>query len=59
MQSTVVVPVSQAGLVSSTSRELASGADIEFLDRGSRELKGISGARQLYEAQPTREAAPG
>ena len=42
--------------VSSTSRELASGADLEFIDRGSRELKGISGARQLYEATLSHEA---
>jgi class 3 adenylate cyclase len=39
-------------LVSSTSRELASGGEIEFMDRGVRELKGISGPRQLYEARP-------
>jgi class 3 adenylate cyclase len=35
-------------LVSSTTRELASGAALEFVDRGSLTLKGISGARQLY-----------
>ena len=45
--------------VSSTSRELASGAGVEFLDRGTRVLKGISGARQLYEARSSGEAAPG
>ncbi len=45
-------------LVSSTSRELASGAGVEFLDRGTQVLKGISGARQLYEARAS-EAAPG
>jgi len=37
--------------VSGTTRELASGVDVEFLDRGLREFKGISGARQLYEAR--------
>jgi class 3 adenylate cyclase len=36
-------------LVSATTRELASGGDVEFNDRGNYELKGISGARQLYE----------
>jgi class 3 adenylate cyclase len=46
-------------LVSSTSRELASGAGVEFLDRGTRVLKGISGARQLYEARSSDEAALG
>lgn len=46
-------------LVSSTSRELASAAGVEFLDRGSRELKGISGARQLYEARASGKGAPG
>ena len=29
--------------VSATTRELAIGAEIEFVDRGTRELKGISG----------------
>jgi class 3 adenylate cyclase len=37
--------------VSGTARELAIGAGIEFVDRGVRELKGISGERQVYEAQ--------
>jgi class 3 adenylate cyclase len=44
-------------LVSSTARELASGAGFVFMDRGSRELKGISGARQIFEARPSGEAA--
>jgi len=35
-------------LVSATTRELASGGDLEFIDRGTSELKGISGARQVY-----------
>jgi class 3 adenylate cyclase len=39
-------------LVSATTRELASGDDSSFIDRGSHDLKGISGPRQLYEARP-------
>lgn len=38
--------------VSTTSRELASGAGVGFVQRGSRELKGITGPRLLYEARP-------
>jgi class 3 adenylate cyclase len=38
-------------LVSATTRELASGGEVEFIDRGSREVKGISGPRQVYEAR--------
>ena len=38
-------------LVSATTRELASGGEVEFIDRGSRQLKGISGPRQVYEAK--------
>jgi class 3 adenylate cyclase len=45
-------------LVSATSRELATGAAVTFVDRGSHELKGISGARQLYEARTNRETGP-
>ncbi len=45
--------------VSSTSRELAAGAGLEFADRGSHELKGISGARHLYEASSRRASATG
>ena len=37
--------------VSGTARELAIGAGIEFVDRGVREFKGISGERQVYEAR--------
>ncbi|MEO7332428.1 MAG: adenylate/guanylate cyclase domain-containing protein [Gemmatimonadales bacterium] len=40
-------------LVSATTRELASGVDLDFVDRGSHELKGISGPRQLFEARLT------
>ena len=44
--------------VSSTSRELTSGADLEFVDRGSHDLKGVEGSRQLYQAQLRSEARP-
>jgi class 3 adenylate cyclase len=37
--------------VSATARELASGAGIDFEDRGSHELKGFAGARQLFRAR--------
>jgi class 3 adenylate cyclase len=36
--------------VSATARELASGAGIDFEDRGNHELKGFTGARQLFRA---------
>ena len=45
-------------LVSATTRELTSGGDLEFIDRGIREFKGITGARQVYEAR-VRAGAPG
>ena len=35
-------------LVSGTSRDLLEGSDLNFEDRGSHELKGISGARQVF-----------
>lgn len=35
-------------LVSTTVRQLASGADLAFEERGQHELKGLSGARDLY-----------
>lgn len=38
-------------LVSATSRELASGAGVEFIDRGRRQFKGIGEERQVYEAR--------
>ncbi len=38
-------------LVSSTVREMVTARDIAFEDRGSHELKGISGSRQLYAAR--------
>lgn len=37
--------------VSATTRELAIGAALEFLDRGTRALRGITGERQLFEAR--------
>jgi class 3 adenylate cyclase len=40
--------------VSATTRELASGAGIEFEDRGDRTFKGIAGERHLYEARGRR-----
>jgi len=38
-------------LVSATTRELASGAEIVFIDRGTRAFKGVGGERQVYAAQ--------
>jgi class 3 adenylate cyclase len=38
-------------LVSATTRELASGGDVEFTTRGIREFKGLSGAREVYEVR--------
>jgi class 3 adenylate cyclase len=35
-------------LVSSTTNQLASGSGLTFLDRGERELKGLTGQRRLY-----------
>jgi class 3 adenylate cyclase len=35
-------------LVSFTTRTLAEGAEVAFEDRGSHELKGLSGSRQLF-----------
>jgi class 3 adenylate cyclase len=35
-------------LVSATTRDLLTGSDLEFVDRGSHELKGLSGARQVF-----------
>jgi len=37
--------------VSATVTELASGAGIDFEDRGSYELKGFAGARELFQAR--------
>jgi len=37
-------------LVSATTRDLASGAELVFTDRGGREFKGVSGTRQVYAA---------
>src|SRR5687768_18558380 len=35
-------------LVSSTVRDLAAGSGLDFVDRGTRELKGLSGTWQLF-----------
>ena len=35
-------------LVSATTRQLASGSELAFEERGERELKGLSGLRALY-----------
>jgi class 3 adenylate cyclase len=37
--------------LSAMSKELASGAGVVFVERGSRDLKGFTGPRQLYEAR--------
>lgn len=48
-----IMDAAEAGavFVSGTTRELTIGAGIVFLDRGVRELKGISEERPLYEAR--------
>jgi class 3 adenylate cyclase len=38
--------------LSATTKELASGAGIDFIDRGGRQLKGFSGERAVFEAIP-------
>jgi class 3 adenylate cyclase len=35
-------------LVSATTRQLASGSELAFEERGERELKGLAGLRALY-----------
>jgi hypothetical protein len=37
--------------VSATSKELSSGARVEFVERETRDLKGFTQPRQLYEAR--------
>ncbi len=37
-------------LVSATTRDLVAGSDLEFVDRGEHELKGLDGARRLFAA---------
>ncbi len=39
-------------LVSATTRDLLAGAAVTFEDRGSHELKGLSGTRAVYAARP-------
>jgi class 3 adenylate cyclase len=48
-----IMAVADPGMtfVSGTTRELVIGAGIEFVDRGTRELKGISGERSVFEAR--------
>jgi class 3 adenylate cyclase len=45
-----ILALAQPGeiLVSSTTRELASGAELSFTDRGVHELKGVPAPRQVY-----------
>jgi len=45
-------------LVSTTTRELAGGGEVEFIDGGIRAFKGISEPHQLYEAR-VRASSPG
>ena len=42
-------------LISGTTYELLAGSNLVFEDRGAHELKGITGARQIYAlaASPT------
>jgi class 3 adenylate cyclase len=40
-------------LVSSTVKDLVAGSGIQFIDRGTHELKGISGEWRLYAADAT------
>jgi class 3 adenylate cyclase len=35
-------------LVSSTVKDLVAGSEIEFIDRGDHELKGVPGTRTLF-----------
>jgi class 3 adenylate cyclase len=39
-------------LVSGTTRELAGGSGLSFVDRGEHALKGVSERRRLYAASP-------
>jgi class 3 adenylate cyclase len=41
-------------LVSATTRDLTIGAGLDFVDRGTRALKGISGEWRIYEARQPR-----
>ncbi len=45
-----VMAVAESGevLVSSTTRDLVAGSDLTFAEKGSYDLKGITGARTLY-----------
>ena len=49
-----IVALAAAGevLVSATTRDLLAGAAVTFEDRGTHQLKGLSGARAIYSARP-------
>ena len=51
------VAASGETMVSSTTREMISGSDTTFEDRGTHELKGISGPRQLFAARTAGEGS--
>jgi class 3 adenylate cyclase len=46
-------------LVSTTTMELTSGGDVSYIDRGTHELKGISGSRHLYSVLTPETTKPG
>jgi class 3 adenylate cyclase len=46
-------------LVSSTVKDLVAGAEIRFIDRGSRELKGVPGEWHLFAADVETPSKPG
>ena len=39
-------------LVSATTHDLAEAADVAYQDRGSHELRGVTGARQVFSISP-------
>jgi len=45
-------------LVSQTVKDLVAGSGLRFQDRGSRELKGVEGAWQLYAVAPSGPSGP-
>ena len=45
-------------LVSDLTMQLAAGSGIEFEDRGTAELRGVSGARHLYAVAPRLTGVP-
>lgn len=44
-------------LVSATTRDLTIGAGLDFIDRGTRTLKGITGEWRVFEARPAEPTA--